>query len=260
MALPSLRRPGWLAKLNLGLAIAMPLASQAYKVAGRRAAPERQRARRVQGPATPTGPAFAIWGPLFAVNVGHAALRALRDRRGDVAFRRLGWLTSAAYAFNIAWSVNAQLDRLGWRSVMLIGAGTATSLAAASAAAAYDRQWRSDAGDREARWVSNAMAPLAGWLTVATFSNVEAALNTTQPRPRRDAETRRAVGLVAAASVAAAAGAVATRGHPLYGAAAAWGLAGVVAKNRVARPAVAQAAGVGLLVLAAATFAGGRRR
>lgn len=259
MRLPVPRRPGWWAKAQLALAVALPLTSRLHAlVRSRRARPETVRARRAAGPATPAGPAFAIWAPLFAVNVAQAALRVTRDRRADPAFRRLGWLTSAAYAFNIAWSVNAQLASLGWRSVALIGAGAATSIAAAAAAAGYERQARVGP-DREARLVSNAMAPLAGWLTVATFSNVEAALNTTQGRPPQDAETRRAVALVAAAGGAAAVGSLATRGNLLYGGAAAWGLAGVVAKNRRTRPAVASAAALGMLAVAGMTLLARRR-
>lgn len=103
------------------------------------------------------------------------------------------------------------------------------------------------------------MAPLAGWLTVATFANAEAALNQERGRPAPDEESRRAVKLIGAATGIAAATTVASKGNPLFALSAGWGLGGVVVKNVRRDWRVAAAAGLGLAALVGVTVLARRK-
>jgi len=279
-----------LAIANLALASAQPLAAYVTKLTGRGVS-EAERASAVDGPVSPVPGTFVIWLPLFATSIGYGArIARVRDRRvppGSVA-----WLMSAAYSCNTVWSLQAQLRGLGWPSVAIIlaAAGSASAaligaerLAASSREASprgaateaarrearvpevaspetssLERSVRADLSN-EARAAAHAIAPLAGWLTLAAFANIEATLNETGRRPRRREEARRALALLGGAQVAAAAIASASRGSPLYTAAVAWGLGGVVLRNlRAQNRVVAVAAGIGACAAVAGTLFGRR--
>jgi hypothetical protein len=235
-----------LALTNLVLASAQPVAAYVTKLTGRGVS-EADRARAVDGPVSPAPGAFVIWLPLFSTSLLHGA-RVVRSGADIASLRPVLRLMSAAYACNSAWSLQAQLRGLGWPSVVIISA------AALSASAALVNAERLSERSREARVAARAVAPLAGWLTLATFANLEATLNETGARPRAARETQRAVALLGAASAATSAITWAGRGNPLYTAAVAWGLGGIVVRNLRARNTrVAIAAALGLAVSVAAT-------
>jgi hypothetical protein len=198
---------------------------------------------------TPAAGAFVIWAPLFAGSLIYSGLAATPRYRRDPTLRMVGGLTAAVFAGNSVWSVNAQLRDLGWTSLGLIAASAG---AAASATIIAERAEPRTDGARLAGWT---IAPLAGWLLVATFANAEAALNTRMERPGLREEEMRAMGLIAAASGCAAALAVATRGNLPFAGAAAWGLAGIAIKNsRERRKEVTAAAAIGLAAVTLATL------
>lgn len=235
-----------LAFTNLVLASAQPLAAYATRLTGHGVS-EAERARKVDGPVSPTPGAFAIWLPLFSTSVLHGA-RVARSAENIASVRPVLWLMSAAYACNSAWSLHAQLRGLGWPSVAIISAGALSASAALVGAERLSEQ------SHEARVAARAVAPLAGWLTLATFANLEATLNETGGRPRAARETRRALALLGAASGAASAVTWAGRSNPRYTAAVAWGLGGVVVRNLRAgntRVVLAAALGLGVSVAAA---------
>lgn len=208
-----------------------------------------ERSDAAGGRVTPAKGAFAIWGPLFAGNVALAVRSFFRSRFETPLNRWIAWLSATAFAGNTAWGVQAQFGGLGWPSFAIISA----SAIAASAATIASERAAMDTGF--ARLAANTTGPLAGWLTVATFANLESTLNETQGRLPERAATRRAVALVGAASAAATGMAIATRGNPGYAAAAAWGLGGVMLRNqRESRPEVATAATIGLCTVAVATL------
>jgi hypothetical protein len=236
---------------NLVLAAAQPIAAYAPRLAGRGVS-EAERASKVDGPVSPAPGAFVIWLPLFATSLAHGARIARGQLRGP-ALRRATWLMSAAYSCNAAWSIQAQLRGLGWPSVAIISTG------AASASAALIESERVAHRSHDARMTARAVAPLAGWLTLATFANLEATLNETGGRPDERRETQRSLALLSAACVSAGAIALASRGNPLYTAAVAWGLAGVTVRNARSRNwAVTAAAGLGLAAAVGATLFGRR--
>lgn len=285
-----------LAISQLALASAQPLAAYVTKLTGRGVS-EAERARAVDGPVSPAPGAFAIWLPLFATSIANGARMARAPERFSPAqlsrqqrapLHRVAWLMNAAYACNSAWSLRAQLVGLGWPSVGIIVVGAASASAALIGAERLARTERlergaeppapdgHDAPDRsppapleatarggaanEARAAADAIAPLAGWLTLATFANLEATLNETGGRPRPRHETHRA--LILLGSEGALAGAVAaTSQNPLYTAALAWGLGGVVVRNlRGRNRTIAAAAGLGCCAAVAATIGLLRRR
>ena len=226
------------------LSAAQPLAAYISQLTGLGMS-EVERARQSDGPVTPADGAFAIWGPLFLGSVTWAGWSALKEQRGDPALRRIGWLACGAFASNIAWSLRAQFSGLGWPSLGIISTGAANANAALIRAARTPRA-------KLATWT---LGPLAGWLSLATFANLEATLNGTRERPAPHIEERRAAALLCAATATAAATTVASRGNLPYGAAVAWGLAGTALRNiRAQKPGVALTAGACLAALAGITW------
>lgn len=230
--------------LDLALAAMVPLSTQLASAAGV-GRPETERAREAKGPVTPVGGAFVIWAPIFVCLLAFGARRSRVDDPpldpGTLALVRVSLLG------NVAWNLSAQLHGFGWSTVGLIGASAATATAAVA------RLERSRHATREARLSANLVAPLAGWLTVATFANVETTQRQTGTTARLAAGT-----LIPIAAAAAGCGVVATRANPLYTSAAAWGLAGIAVRNAGRRPRLASAATVGLLgVLALAAVVHG---
>jgi hypothetical protein len=240
------RADAFRATTGLALAVAQPLSTQLAAWTGR-GTPEVEQAAATEGPVTPAGGAFAIWAPLFAGSLAHAAAEAGRVRAGRPAAGAAGWWANAALAGNVAWSLNSQFRRLDEVSVALIFGSAA---AATTAVALAERGRAGSAGSVLAR----SFGPLAGWLCVAAFANVETTLNLLQGRPGDDRAVRRAVPLIALASATGSAAAVAVRGNPLFVVTACWGLGGIALKALRHRQApVAVAAGLGGLALAASS-------
>ena len=238
----------------LSLALLQPIAGRLAQLTHRGVSIE-ERSAAARGPVTPANGAFAIWGPLFAGNLALAVRSFFRRRFEAPANKWITWLSGAAFAGNTAWSLQAQFAGLGWPSFGII-AGSAT---AASAAVIAAESVAHDSGF--ARLAATTVGPLAGWLTVATFANLDATFNETQGSSSEEAATRRAMVLVGAASGTAAAMAVATRGNLGYAGAAAWGLGGIVLRNRrEQRPAVVRTAAIGLSAVALATILARRLR
>jgi hypothetical protein len=201
---------------------------------------------------TPVAPAFAIWGPLF-LSEAHFAWRQARGR-GTRLDRDIGWLTAAAFAGNSAWELQAELRGFEWQSNAII-LGTA-----AAAVTAIIRAETGDYPEEEKRKVRLPIGTLAGWLVLASAANAEASRIQMLGRPDPAREEAEAIGLVALASLIAAAITVATRGSVHFAAGAGWGLAGIIARNvKEKRPRVAWAAAAGLAVLGAALIAGRKR-
>lgn len=227
----------------LALAAAAPLSTRLARWTGR-GAPEVEQAAAAEGPVTPAAGAFVIWAPLFAGSLAYAVsdLKGVRD--GGGVSPCAGWLANAALAGNVAWSLNAQFRRLDEASVALIGASLTTSAAAVALAQRHPAR-------PENRTLARHIGALAGWLSVATFANIETALILRRGRLDDEAAARRAAALVAVASVVASAIAVGLRGNPPFALAAGWGLGGVALKaHRRNQRLVVAAASAGVLAVA----------
>lgn len=231
------------AATTVTLAAAQPLSTRLAQWSGR-GTPEVEQAVATEGPVTPAGGAFVIWAPLFAGNLAYAAAEVGRVRAGDTLAGAAGWWANAALAGTVAWSLNSQFRRLDEVSVALI----LGSAGAATTAVALAERGRAGPSGRD---LARSFGPLAGWLCVAGFANVETTLNLRRGRPQDDRAVRRAVSLIAAASTVGSAAAVAVRGNPLFALAACWGLGGIAVKALRRRQApVVVTAGLGGLALA----------
>lgn len=236
---------------NLFFAVAQPVAGQASRLFGG-GEPIEERSAKARSPVTPADGAFAIWGPIFAAGLSHAVRTAARA--DEPLVRRTGWLTAAAYAGDTAWELWAQYRNVGWKSVAIIGATAGAANAAMLVAA------RAEPDEPGRALVLNSVAPLAGWLTVATAANLGGARLAEGGPADRPVQTRVAVALVAGVATAASALAYAGRGNPLYAGAAGWGLAGVAVRNvRERNGPVLLAALAGLAAVAGATLMAQRR-
>lgn len=210
------------------------------------------RAAETDNPVIPLAPAFAIWGPIFAANFAHAA--RTYTRRDDPLIRRTGWLSAAAFAGSTAWELWSQYRGIGWRSVGIILAPAVAANTAMLTAVNADE----DEPSRDL--VLNSMAPLAGWLTVATAADIASARVAEGGATGPITQTRAALAIVAATTAAASTLAYTSRGEPRYAAAAGWGLAGIAVRNLKDRNRpVAVAALAGLAAVAGATLLARRR-
>jgi hypothetical protein len=233
--------------VTIGLALVQPLATQFARLTGR-GVPESEQARATEGPVTPAAGAFVIWGPLFGASIAYALRSARSDHRSDPTARSVARLMNISFASNVAWSLNSQLRRLDWVSVGLIFTG------AASASAALLQAERHAQSSAAARVDANLIGPLAGWLAIASFANVETTLNLVRGQPPHAQQVRRALGLLSTASAASSAVAAASRGNLLFAAAASWGLAAIARKavQDRSRP-IAVTALLGVIALATTT-------
>lgn len=235
-----------LAPATTALAVAQPVVTQAHRISGR-ARPDSEEAAAFAGPLTPPAGAFIIWLPLFVSSAVFG--RGLQDprRQDHTELATVEGLAATAFAADAAWSLTAQYRGLGWPSLALIGSAASSAIMAMVKAA---RHAHGSEGMRfAARWIGG----LAGWLSVATFANIETTLNRQLGRPSPSAETRRAVALVSAAGILASVVAIAGRGNGAYAAGAGWGLGGVVVKalRQGNRPVLAAGAAAGAALLAA---------
>jgi hypothetical protein len=206
------------------LATAVPLSTQLARWTGR-GTPEVEQAAASEGPVTPAAGAFVIWAPLFVGDLVYAVSDLKGVRNGGGVSPSAGWLANAALAGNVMWSLNSQFRRLDEASVALIGASLATSTAAVALAERH-------AARPENRILARSIGALAGWLSVATFANIETTLIVRGDRLDDDAAVRRAAALVAVASAVASSIVVGLRGNPPFALAAGWGLGGVALKAR----------------------------
>ena len=163
------------AATTLALAAAQPLSTRMARWTGRGRA-EIDQATASEGPVTPVGWAFVIWAPLFAGSLAYGATDLRRVRAGEAASGAAGWWANAALAGNVAWSLNSQFRRLDEVSVALI-------LGSASAATASVALAERDPAGQAGRAASRCVGPLAGWLCVAGFANIETTRNLRRGRP-----------------------------------------------------------------------------
>lgn len=233
---------------NLVLSVAQPFAGNVSRLTGE-GKPIDQRAETYT-PVTPIGPAFGIWGPLFASHIYLSARAARAKHRDSKLLHDIGWLSAAAYAANTGWELQAELDGLEPQSNAIIASGAVAACAAILIAE------RGDYPEDDRKMVRFPLGVLAGWLTAATAANVEASRVKALGRPDEARGEEEAITLIAVTSLAAAGMTVATRGSLHYAGGAAWGLGGVIVRNLWEdRPRIAVAAALGIGgVLAAALW------
>jgi hypothetical protein len=203
----------------------------------------------------PSGYAFAIWTPIYAGLFSHAIYQALPAQRRDPLLRRTGWATACAVGISGFWVWTQDIPGL---ELVLIAA---TTTAALTAYLRSDPQLDTAAPTGRDHWLVRVPLGLfAGWISVATVAGggealIAAGLRT--PWPGVEAWSTAVL-----LGTGAAAGSIAWR-WPVsfaYAAAVSWGLIAVAARNLPAHPVPGVAALVAGAAVAAAGFAGVRRR
>ncbi len=193
------------------------------------------------------GYAFAIWGVIFALDLGFAVWQATRLRRADAGLARMRPGAALAFWASAAWmpAFSQQAFEFAFVLILLALLG-AVQAALAAARAPAD----SMAGHWPARW---ALGLHAGWLLLATL------LDAAQLAVARGWVDNRA--MLAPTLALWAGGAVALvvlnrrlRAHPALPIAALWGLAGVVAAQGDALLPGAQASAIAAGAVAALLF------
>jgi hypothetical protein len=233
--------------VDLALTLAVPVSTRLSRWTGAGKS-EVDRAREFEGVVSPPPAAFVIWAPIFAGLTCHALLKVVRPPA--VPADSAAALLRVSLLGNLLWNLNAQFKDFGWQSVALIGASAATATAAV---AGYERV---GATDPTARNSARLIGPLAGWLSVATFANVETAQRYTRS-PSESWLTPTA--LAGMAALTAAGGVVATRANAGYALAAVFGLGGIAVKNLHTRPRLGFTAVAGLVALSVLVLAIRRR-
>ncbi|NAZ77455.1 tryptophan-rich sensory protein [Kineococcus sp. T13] len=197
----------------------------------------------------PAGPAFGIWGVVYAGLVAHAVWQALPAQREDARQRRTGWWTAASLVLNAAWILTVQAGQLA-ASVAVIAALLVVLVVAFTRL--LERGPRSLV---EAVVVDGTTGLYLGWVSIATVANTAAAL---RQAGLRSGEGAWAVGVLALAAAVGVVTAVRSRGRLAPGAGLVWGL-GWVAAGRAGgenpSTAAAVAAGAAAAVVAGTTVA-----
>lgn len=168
------------------------------------------------------GYAFAIWGPIFLLDVLYATLQCL-DRRNDPALRRIRPLTAAGFALTSLWMVVFSLQWF-WLALAIIWGSLACLLAAA---------WRVSPTARHARgpwWQRVPLSLHAGWVSLAVFLNVAQVIVAFRLLPLADMLPWTLV-LFALAAVLVLTAITRMAGNPWYASAVVWGLLGVYARQ-----------------------------
>ncbi|MBD8873715.1 hypothetical protein [Rhodanobacter sp. DHB23] len=188
------------------------------------------------------GYAFAIWGPIFLLDLIYA-IRQLFDRRPDERLRRIRPWTAAGFALTTTWMIVFTLQWF-WLALVIIWASLACLLYAAwqvshTAHHARSRWWQ---------WLPLSLH--AGWVSLAVFLNVAQVIVAFRLFPTTQMLPWTLV-LFAFAAVLLLATSVRLRGNPWYALAAVWGLVGIFAKQHASTLAGAAVAAWVALGLAA---------
>lgn len=169
------------------------------------------------------GYAFAIWGPIFLLDVVFG-IAQVRVRAPDARLRRIRVLSAVGFALTSAWMIVFTLQ-LFWLALAIIWASLACLLAAAWLAS-------DTAGHRRGPWWQWLPLSLhAGWVSLAVFLNVAQVvvafklLSVEQMLPWT-------LVLFALAGALVLTMVVKLRGNPWYALAAVWGLVGVYVKQQ----------------------------
>lgn len=196
---------------------------------------------------TPSGWAFAIWGPLFLLSVAFAIWQALPPQRTNALLDRIAWPAAVALAAQGVWSTYTQIANLTAISVVIILVslvGLLMVLRALVHAPSLSR------GERI--FVAPAFSALAAWLTAASIVNVSASLKYHGIAGAEPSPAITTLMIVIGAIIAAIA-AARSRGAPLYGLVFAWALIAINAAGGQRFPSVGWAAIGGIALVLAVT-------
>ena len=229
--------------LNVASAVAMPLTT--YLAFGRGVSFDMATAGQRGTPLIePAGYAFVVWGAIYAGAVVYAVGQAMPARRFDSLTARIGWWTASAFLGVCAWLVAARF-RLLW---LTVGCIVWIALSLLPAFLALPRPGRADRPSTYL-FVSLPLSIFFGWVTVATFANLAAALK--ESGVFDGAEQAWTIALIAVACAVALRVLLISSGNVAYGFTVAWALIAIVVANSILRgpyPAIVIAASAGTLL------------
>jgi hypothetical protein len=186
------------------------------------------------------GYVFAIWGPIFLLDVMFGIAQA-GVRAPDVRLRRIRVLTAIGFALTSLWMVVFTLQWF-WLALAIIWASLACMLGAAWLAS------HTRAHPRGPWWQFLPLSLHAGWVSLAVFLNVAQVVVAFRLLPV-DRMLPWTLVLFVLAGVLLLAVVVKLRGNPWYTLAAVWGLLGVHAKQQASvLPGAGMAANVALVL------------
>lgn len=204
---------------------------------------------------TPSGWAFAIWGPLFFGSAVFALWQALPKQVGNALVGRIGWWAALALAAQGAWATYTQFANLTAVSAVIILVSLIGLLAILRIMVKFDR----DFSLVERLIVGLTFSALAAWLTAASIVNITASLVYHGVGDGQDGLLTAALILVG--GVIAAFAVARSRGNPWYALVFCWALLAIYFRGGqeaqaiaiacvVSAAAVLLAAGNGLRLLA----------
>ncbi len=120
---------------------------------------------------TPSGWAFAIWGPLFLGSAIFAIWQALPAQRENALLDRIAWPAAIALAAQGVWATYTQFANLTAISAVIILVSLGGLLVCLRAFVQQDALFTGE------RWFAAlALSALAAWLTAASIVNISATL------------------------------------------------------------------------------------
>ena len=120
---------------------------------------------------TPSGWAFAIWGPLFLGSALFAIWQALPAQRDNALLDRIAWPAAIALAAQGVWATYTQFANLTFVSAIIILVSLGGLLVCLRALSAQPSLTNGE------RWFAGlVLSALAAWLTAASIVNISATL------------------------------------------------------------------------------------
>ena len=121
---------------------------------------------------TPSGWAFAIWGPLFFGSAVYAIWQALPGQRDNVLLDQIGWPSVIALSMQGVWAAYTQFANLTAISAIIILTSLGALLVILRRLVAFERPFTL----AERIIVTITFSALAAWLTAASIVNISATL------------------------------------------------------------------------------------
>ena len=204
---------------------------------------------------TPSGWAFAIWGPLFLGSAIFAIWQSLPAQADNALLGRIGWWAAIALAAQGAWATYTQFANLTALSAIIIAISLIGLLAILRIMVKFER----DFNLAERFIVALTFSALAAWLTAATIVNISATLVYYGVAGGNEYPSVAALMVLVGGAIAAAA-VYRSRGNPWYALVFCWALMAIYFKGGQQAASIAIACSVSALLVLAAVSGGLRDR
>ena len=199
---------------------------------------------------TPSGWAFAIWGPLFLGSAIFAIWQALPNQKRSSLLQDIGWPAAVALAAQGAWATYTQFANLTVISAIIIITSLVGLLMVLRRLTAHESFTACE------RWIVGlTFSALAAWLTAATIVNISASLvyHGFSVAPSLEATVTGTV-LVIGGAIAGLA-LRGSRGNPWYALVFLWALFAIYMKGGQQHGEIALGAGIAALLVVVSALA-----